>query len=160
MKNSFTIILLLCIQLACSHKPMPENITIKPPGRLEGKWKLISVKQEPGTTHKIISDSIEYYKMLTNKTFTWFTYDKNSGVLRGTAGGTYTLDGEKYIEDIQYIYPYNPSIMSSSIPFLCQLQGNRWVHSGYIENREFDSLLNDYIVLSKYKLEEIWERTE
>ena len=160
MKNSITTVLLICIQLACSHQPTPEIITGKTAGKLEGKWKLISVKQEPGTSHQSVPDSTAYYKVLTEKTFTWYTYDKNSGVLQGTAGGIYTLDGEKYIEDIHYVYPYNPSMMASSIPFRCQLQGDRWVHSGYIENREFDSLLNDHIVLSKYKLEEIWERTE
>lgn len=152
MKIISVIVFLAIVLLGCSKKQELIKTSDEPANRLQGKWALISSKQEPNTSHQQTADSIAYFKVLTRNTFTWVAYEKNSGVLISTAGGEYHLEGEKYTENIQYIFPYNASLMSSGIPFRCQLNEDNWIHSGYIENREYDSLINDYVVLSKNNL--------
>jgi len=157
---NFRIVLLGLLFTACNTSGELNNPETPTRSALEGKWKLVSVMQEPQSTHQPNIDSTAYYKILTTNTFAWFIYSKNSGELTATAGGSYELEGEKYTEYLEYIYPHDPAIMSSSIPFRCQLNQDRWIHSGYMETREYDSLIHEYVVLSKYKLEEIWERVE
>ena len=159
MKLCYPILLLFLLG-GCQSTSNEDNRNLPVENPLEGKWRLVSSMQEPQTSQQAPADSISYHKVLTTNNFTWIIYSKTSGELIATAGGSYSLEGEKYTEYLDYIYPHDAALLSSSIPFLCQIEGNRWIHSGYIEVREYDSLINDYVSLSKYKLEEIWERVE
>ena len=127
---------------------------------LAGRWRMIERKFEPDTAFVAIPDSVIYHKVITNSSFVWYYYNEYGANLIATAGGVYKLEGESYVEDIQFFYPPGSQILGATIPFRCQLLegGNKWVHSGYIQQKEYDAQVGDYVVLSERRLEEVWVR--
>jgi len=127
---------------------------------LAGRWRMTHRKFEPDTTFVAMPDSVIYQKVLTNESFIWYYYNEHGGNLIATAGGVYKLEGESYVEDIQFFHPPGTNVLGTSIPFRCQLLegGNKWIHSGYIQDREYDQRVGDYIVLRERRLEEVWVR--
>ena len=76
------------------------------------------------------------------------------------AGGSYDLEGESYTEHIEFLHPPGSGIQGSAIPFKCVVNGNEWHHSGYINEREYDNEIGDYVVVAERRLEEFWTRLE
>lgn len=127
---------------------------------LIGKWELQKRKYSPDTTFVPTPDSLGYVKIITEKSFVWYQYNKNTRNLIMLGGGTYELEGESYYEHIDYYHPPGTYMEGSDIPFKCAVTGNEWHHSGYISEREYDEEIGDYVVLQERRLEEIWQRVE
>lgn len=134
--------------------------TVEKKDPLEGKWRLVAVKQGEDADFVYTPDSINYFKLLVDDSFMWVRYVKGDSGIIGTAGGTYTVEGGKYTEDIHYFYPPGSSLLGASVPFKWEIKDGTWYHSGYINQREYDEEIGDYVVTGRYKLEEIWERVE
>ena len=127
---------------------------------LIGKWELQLRQFDPDTTFIVTPDSIGYVKIINEKSFVWYSYDKTTRNLIMLGGGTYELEGESYYEHIEYYHPPGTYMEGSDIPFKCVVDGDEWHHSGYIHDREFDEEIGDYVVLRERRLEEIWKRVE
>ncbi len=85
-------------------------------------------------------------KHITPTHFMWVTYDGEGKVTR-TAGGTYTLKGEDYVENPEYGLGADfETIKGKAQTFKCKVDGNKWHHDGQLSNG--------------LTIEEIWERIE
>jgi hypothetical protein len=112
--------------------------------KLVGTWKLVSAKYggqdfkfPEGTTH---------IKHVTPTQFMWATYDKD-GLVTRAAGGTYTLDGEKYVETPEYgVSDDFKVIKGKAQSFKCKVDGNKWFHNGTLSNG--------------VEIEEVWQRVD
>jgi hypothetical protein len=127
---------------------------------LIGKWELQKRKYAPDTSFVATPDSLGYVKIITEQSFVWYQYNKNTRNLVMLGGGTYELEGESYLEHIEYYHPPGTYMEGSDIPFKCTVQGDEWHHSGYISEREYDAEIGDYVVLQERRLEEIWRKVE
>ncbi len=127
---------------------------------LIGKWELQLRMYSPDTTFLTTPDTIGYVKIINEKSFVWYQYNKNTRNLLMLGGGTYELEGESYLEHIEYYHPPGTYMEGSNIPFKCVVNGDEWHHSGYINEREYDEEIGDYVVLQERRLEEIWKRVE
>lgn len=111
---------------------------------LIGTWKMKSAKY--GGQEYSFPEGTTTLKHVTPAQFMWVTYDKDGTVTR-TAGGGYTLDGDKYAETPEYgIGEDFESIKGKAHSFSWKVDGNAWHHSG----RLGDGLT----------IEEVWERVE
>ncbi len=129
--------------------------------RLEGAWQLVSgaadgkpypagaralkiiakghfavLSQEPGVPKELKSpaDSLAMFRHT------------------GSSGGTYTLQGTTYTENLDY-YP-DPAYVGIAIPFVCRTEGDRFYQSGTVPILEHGKKVGDS------KLEEVWKRIE
>ncbi len=127
---------------------------------IKGKWKLYKRKFDPDTTFAINPDTIEYVKIITDGTFIWYNYDKENKNVIAMGGGSYELEGGSYTEHIEFYHPPGQNMEGAAIPFRCEVNGDEWHHAGYINDREFDEEIGDYVVVRERRLEEIWRRVE
>ena len=87
-----------------------------------------------------------HIKHVTPTQFMWATYDKDGKVERA-AGGSYTLNGDVYVETPEYgISDDFEIIKGKAQSFKWKVDGNKWYHS--------DKLSNDLTI------EEVWEKVE
>ncbi len=129
---------------------------------LEGTWQQIkNIDHGNGETEwQDTPDSLIYLKHITPTHFNWVSYDKSNETLNGTGGGTYTFDGEKYIEYINFFYPAGSSELGQAIPFTVGMEDGQWFHTGYAKVMEFDAEKGENVVVDSSKIEEIWVRVE
>ena len=112
---------------------------------LIGTWKQVSMKVS-GVDNPI-PQTYTTYKHLTPSGFVWLSYDKISGRIIRAAGGTYTLNGNTYIETIEYGIGSDYEIIKNSKPsFTANIDGDKWYHSGRLANGQ--------------TIDEIWERVK
>lgn len=157
-KGLTLLILILwgCAQNQSHRKPLSELIE----NPLKGKWKLEKRKLEPDTAYRLATDSVEYIKILTDKSFVWYTYSKNDRHVIAMGGGSYSFEGESYTESLEFYYPPGTGMEGSTIPFRCLIKDGQWHHAGYLNEREFDEEINDYVVIKERRLEEVWTKVE
>lgn len=139
-----------------SNKDLTENKV-----KLEGSWDLIKYiphkKGEPEWVE--YGDSIIYQKHLTSDHFIWFKYDSKNGQILGVGGGSYTIEDNKYIENIEFFYPPGSSELGQAIPFDFTLKQNTWTHLGYAKRMAVNMESGKLEVFDSAKIEEIWKRT-
>lgn len=160
VKLLFTVSLIFLF-ISCSTEKPQQKVADEPENPLKGKWRLLKVMSEPDTAFREVDqDSVGYYKVLTDKTFIWYIYDKKTRLVTQTAGGSYTYIGESYTEEVEFGYPSGTGLAGSNIPFKCERNGDKWHHSGYVGVREYDEEVGDYVVLQENRLEEVWLKVE
>ncbi len=70
---------------------------------LEGTWRLVEmIDNLAEDTDVTDGEETIYLKHISPTHFTWISYDKVGDKLNGTGGGTYTLKGNIYTEDIKF----------------------------------------------------------
>lgn len=160
--TSYTgVIFLFCaLVVSCSPPVEQEEKSKQEINPIKGKWKLQKRKFDPDTVFTITPDSIEYMKIITDRSFVWCFYNKKDGAVVAMAGGSYELQGGSYLEHIEFSYPAEQNMAGSDIPFKCEVNGDEWLHYGFINDREFDEEIGDYVVLRERRLEEVWKRVE
>ncbi len=154
------MILSCCVVFSCATNSNNEVATNKNINPIKGKWKLQKRKFDPDTVFNITPDSIEYVKIITDRSFVWYFYEKEKGNIIATAGGSYELQGGSYMEHIEFYYPADQNMAGSDIPFKCEINGDEWLHYGFINDREYDEEIGDYVVTRERRLEEVWKRVE
>jgi hypothetical protein len=86
-------------------------------------------------------------KMLTGTRFVWATYERSSGMLVASAGGTYEFDGRTYIERLEF---GSEAILLELIGrdqiFTAKLEDDEWHHEGTLANG--------------VEVRELWKRVE
>ena len=112
--------------------------------KLIGTWKMVSAKY--GGREVTFPEGITTLKHVTPAHFMWASYDKD-GVVSRTAGGTYTIKGEKYEETPAYGMSSDFDIIKGKAQtFTWKVEGNKWLHNGALS--------------SGLTIEEVWERVE
>ena len=127
--------------------------------KLQGTWMLISEKHGETGEMMMLQNGHTKKKLITGQHFSWVEYDKD-GKLIALGGGTYHLTGSTYTENIEYSYPSGSSLLGASIPFECKIDGDNWLHSGYLQEREINGETGEYVVTNTEKLSEVWKRVK
>ena len=83
---------------------------------LRGSWKLVAFKYGNDEKFSDVPEFVKYIKNITKSHFSWASYDEEGNVV-GTGGGTYAVEGDKYIEKIDYFYPPGSSLAGTSVKF-------------------------------------------
>ena len=111
--------------------------------KLIGTWKLVSAKYDGQVSD--LTESGTTLKHITPGNFIWVSYDSKSKKVTRTAGGTCTLDGEKYEETPRYgLGDDFETIQDKPHTFTLKLEGDTLHQNGELSNG--------------LKIEEVWER--
>lgn len=98
------------------------------PGKLAGAW-LITGRMQDGEMHHRTPGVRKTMKILSGTCFQWIAYNTETKEFSGTGGGTYTTEGGKYTENIQFFSRDN-SRVGASLQFDFALEDGNWRHSG------------------------------
>lgn len=113
---------------------------------ITGTWRLDSYKY--GTTSSSftsITPDRPHIKLITENRFLWATYDAETKKILESAGGTFTLDGENYIESIDYGYNMD-SYLGSKSNFKIKVEDGMFYLTGVLSDG--------------YKIEEVWQKVK
>ena len=160
MKKTITMLmgLLLVLNLGCTSEKASEEGMEEI--SLEGTWRLVFTIEigHEDTTNRRDSGHKLYMKHLNKTHWTWAEYDYVNNQLLGAGGGTYTLKGNIYTEDIKFYYPPGSSELGQAIPFTVAMEDGRWRHAGYVKMMEFDPETGENNVVDSALIDEYWER--
>jgi len=107
--------------------------------KIEGHWELVSGETLPSGWKEI--------KLIAGGHFIWVIYDAQKKKTAYTGGGTYKLDGDHYIEHLDFMtVPGADALIDKDQPFTLKLGGNSLVITGTLSDGE--------------KLNETWKRAE
>ena len=113
-------VVLLCGCSAAKRSGLPARAAV-----LAGTWEHISADM-PG---------YRQVKLLTGSHFVWATYERNSGMLVASAGGTYEFDGRTYIERLEFgSEALLLELVGRDQVFTANLESDEWYHEGTLTN--------------------------
>ncbi len=96
---------------------------------LAGLWA-ISARMQDGTLQPIHQRGTrKTVKILSGTRFQWAAIDPGTKEFMGSGGGSYTFDGGKYTEHIEF-FSRDSSRVGSSLQFTGSVQNGDWHHSG------------------------------
>ncbi len=98
------------------------------PGALAGAW-MITGRQRDGALVPMRRGSRITMKILSGTRFQWIAYDTSTKKFSGTGGGTYTTEGGKYVETIDF-FSRDKTRVGAVLPFDFELKDGDWHHSG------------------------------
>jgi len=151
----------LFFQTGCNTKKAEES-SEEEETSLIGTWELVKtleIGHEDSTSRRNTEEKY-YLKHITPTHFTWIEYDRQDDELLGAGGGTYTLVGNTYTEDIQFYYPPGSNELGQAIPFKVEFEDGLWHHTGYAKIMEFDPETGNVIVVDSAIIDELWNRTD
>ena len=109
---------------------------------LDGNWQITGRKQgdqivpmNPGPRKTV--------KLLTGTRFQWIAINTSTKEFFGTGGGTYTFEGGKYTEHIEF-FSRDSSRVGAKLQFDGSVDGTKWTHQGLSSRGD--------------PIHEIWER--
>jgi len=153
--------LLLILNLACTsqkaiEEDTPEEIS------LEGTWRLVKTIEigHEDITNRKDSKQKMYMKHINKTHWTWAEYDYATDQLLGAGGGTYTLEGNVYTEDIKFYFPPGSNELGQAIPFIIEMTDSLWRITGFVKMMEFDPETGENIVADSAIIDEYWERVD
>ena len=68
------------------------------PEHIQGTWELESFKYGTDKEYNEVPEFVKYVKSVTDTHFSWASYGEDGDVV-GAGGGTYEVEGNKYIEN-------------------------------------------------------------
>jgi hypothetical protein len=102
------------------------------PGQIEGVWTLVEQKNGDAQEFQKLPEGSEQIKFVTGGRFVWVLV--REGRIVGAAGGKYTVDKDKYIENIEYAHGEGQtSLVGKAFEFTWKFDGNTWHHVGVIK---------------------------
>lgn len=110
---------------------------------LQGNWELVSARytRANGETTEVKAPQLRSLKVIGPSRFAFITV-REDGSLARAAGGRYRIEGNKYIETIDYT---SASHMRGDYVFDWRIEGDLWYHTGTHEGVRF---------------EEVWQRAQ
>ena len=95
--------------------------------KLDGTWVLLSGQPLP--------EGVRDKKMLSGGHFMFAAYDTKTGNPLYAAGGTYTLDGNSYVEHVDFASDKLPAeLIGKSQSFTIELDGDTFTQAGTLSN--------------------------
>ncbi len=113
------------------------------PGVLSGAWQIRQREGEDGKMTSIKPGPRKTVKIMSGTRFQWIAFNSETKQFFGTGGGTYTANGGKYTETIEF-FSRDPSRVGMALTFDFASQGDNWHHQG--------------LSTTGKKVNEIWER--
>jgi hypothetical protein len=114
------------------------------PGKLAGAW-LITGRMVGNEMQSITPGSRRTMKILSGTRFQWIAYNIETKEFFGTGGGTYTTEGGKYTEHIEF-FSRDSSRVGMDLTFDFALESGAWRHKGVSSKGD--------------PIDEIWTRRE
>ena len=147
MKNAILLLVMLFLIISCS-----ENKKIDPPieadqkSTIEGSWKLVyaHIEENDSIQVKDIVKS-DFIKIINANHFAFFNQDKGSSDNFMAGGGTYTYNGNDYVETLDFISAVD--YRGHVFPFKAEVKGDSLIQQGH-EKIEEAGL--DRYILEKY----------
>jgi len=139
MKRNVAIVLLSVFSFVLS-----VNAQQNPPEIL-GTWKLVSYKYGESDI-QFATDSVQMIKLVTPTYFTWIHYTNKDKMVSEMAGGTYTLAGGDYVENIGFGGYTMKSYINKEQAYKIKIEEGKMYLFG--------------IMTDKQRIEEIWEKIE
>ncbi|MFY0686178.1 MAG: hypothetical protein JXQ90_03385 [Cyclobacteriaceae bacterium] len=120
---------------------------------LIGSWNLSSYRETNEGPYLSYPEFTGYMKLITPTHFVWMKYDRDGDQIFGAGGGTYSYNGNSYVENIQMAYPGDNNIQDLSITFKPSLTSHKWKHLGQIPN-ESNGLIDEIWVPYTIEMED------
>lgn len=140
------LVFLIAILFSCNQSEPKKTEATVTSNTLEGSWKLIygEVREKDSTEIKNL-DSTEFIKIINKTHFAFFNQNKNDGENFYGGAGTYILNGNEYVEKLDFINA--PSYRGHSFPFIIEIKGDTLIQSG-IEEIEVENIKRE--IVEKY----------
>lgn len=97
--------------------------------QLAGVWKISGRMQDGKQVEINHTGSRKTLKLLSGNYFQWFAIDPAENKFYETGGGTFSFDGGKYIENIEFFSKDN-SRVGASLNFEDRIENEQWIHTG------------------------------
>jgi hypothetical protein len=109
--------------------------------KVEGVWKMFSATySKENKTYLQDSSSYVAVKTIFGNRFSYSYFDSKKKELIRTGGGTFTINGNKFIETLDYAFPESKQV-GKPVTYTLDLEGKRWTYKN-----------SDYT--------EVWDRVE
>jgi hypothetical protein len=152
MKSILLLTVTLLIIASCSHEkkaPVPQELIQD--NSIEGSWKLVyaHIDEKDSLQIKDLSKT-GFIKIINKSHFAFFNQDEGTSENFVAGGGSYTFDGENYIETLNFINA--PDYRGHVFPFKAEVKGDSLIQQGHekIEEAGLDRyILEKYIRIKK-----------
>lgn len=98
-----------------------------------GTWKLFSFKYGD-REEQTISDAFQRIKLITRTHFAWVEYSTNEKTVTDSAGGRCEINGENYIENIDFAGAGMKAFLGKKQTFKLKFDGNKMYLSGNLSD--------------------------
>ena len=140
-----TLLLVAVLSVVAFRNPMSSSKT-ESSNPIMGTWQLDSYKYySTASSFTMVTPDRPHIKLITENMFLWATYDATTKQTLESAGGTYTLEGENYIESIDFGYRMDDFLGTKS-NFKIKVEGDMFFLSGMLSGG--------------LKIEEIWQKVK
>ncbi|MGI9532381.1 hypothetical protein [Lutimonas sp.] len=152
MKNTVFLILTNLLLIGCTQDKNTNVVSQNlEKNNIEGSWKLVyaHIKEQDSIQVKDLNKT-EFIKIINESHFAFFDQGKGSDETFTAGGGTYTYDGEDYIETLDFINA--PAYRGHVFPFKAEVKGDSLIQQGHekIEEAGLDRyILEKYIRITK-----------
>ncbi len=135
------LLTLSAVVFVAFRNPVPEKGS---ENSIVGTWQLESYKY--GSTANSFTSITPYrphIKLIAENRFLWATYDASTKRILESAGGSYELKGESYIESIDFGFGMDSYLGSKSV-FKIKVEDGMFYLTGQLSDG--------------YKIEEVWQK--
>jgi hypothetical protein len=113
---------------------------------LDGAWRLVSAKDPRNGQMRKLPEGLEMTKLIVGGRYVWTVVQ--GGKVRAGAGGSYTVEGEEYTENVVFTVAENQQAMvGKSFNFSWKIEDGKWYHKGTLKVGNVTQ-----------EVDEIWER--
>ncbi|MBB4078219.1 hypothetical protein GGR28_000820 [Lewinella aquimaris] len=98
-------------------------------GPLAGAWEITGRKQDGEIRKRDTSGPRHTMKILSGTRFQWIAFNTETAEFMGTGGGSYTSEGDKYVERIEF-FSRDPERVGAELGFDYKVVDDEWHHSG------------------------------
>jgi hypothetical protein len=124
---------------------------------IEGTWELKTYRDAANAATLEYPSFVKYLKHITPTHFIWVKYNGEGDEVLEAGSGRYSIDKEKYIENIAMMYPAGTETVGTKIDFTYMLSGKTWNHMGYVNTIDRNNKSKPKVDLL---IDEVWKRVE
>jgi hypothetical protein len=124
---------------------------------LVGTWELVSYMEPNQEVWSEYPDFVGYIKLITPTHFVFVKYNAEGDEVLFEGGGTYSLEGNNYTENILFMYPSGSQQVGTLLPFSKEMTDDRWYHNGYVKKIETQKETGATVVVDSTRIKEIWK---
>lgn len=150
MKKLYFLIILSFVFSDCKKQSTTIEVSKNRPNKIIGSWKLVygEVKENDSVQVKDLSETV-FIKIINESHFAFFDQHKNQQDAFFSGAGTYTVEGDDYIETLDFV-KYK-DYRGHQFPFKVEFKGDSLIQSGHEKLEE--AKLDRYIIEKYIRLE-------
>ncbi|NMM50841.1 hypothetical protein [Marinigracilibium pacificum] len=136
MKNFSILLLTVLLFGSCSENNQDTQAEIiEEPNNLRGTWKMVygEIRENDSLQIKDLTN-IDFVKIINDNHFAFFNQAQDNPNAFYAGGGSYELNGNKYVETLSYTNA--DALKGHSFPFTIELKGDTLIQFGLEEVKE------------------------